>query len=236
MSYAAEICFKTVPAKDVFKFFQDLKNECRAKFKEIAKESFIYLPSTTSQYRDMDEYNQECANRNWMRSNIFTFRYFYLPELELLGMFSIPESVHYLFDKAIYFQNSSDQDYDWDTWEGIEDFEAIAYKWQNVSDEIVFNRYVETYSGNESDRVDFDYQYYRKTFCYDEIWDKIDRFLYQESLIVYLSLFGGYELHEATIFCKYCSDYYKEWRASLDKRCMDAASKIDELEEIKAEI
>ena len=234
MSYGAQICFKTIPAKDLFGFFQNLKTECSQKFKEIAKDNFLYLPSKRSEYKKIDEYLQEQANRSWMRDNIFSFRYFYLPELELLGMFSIPNEVENLFDTSIYFQNSSDQDYEWEVWNGVEKFEAVAYKWQNLSNEAVFKHY-RTNDGGFSDDEEstFDYDYYRKTFCYDEIWDLIDKFLYHESQVVYLSLYGGYEIYEASVFCKYCQEFYTEWEESLKKRANEALQQ--KVENFKAE-
>lgn len=227
MSYGAQICFKAIPAKDLFGFFQNLKTECSQKFKEIAKANFIYLPSKRTEYRKVDAYFQEQANRNWMRSNVFTFRYFYLPELELLGMFSIPDEVENLFDASIYFQNSCDQNYDWDTWKGVEEFEVIAYKWQNLSNEAVFRHYrIHDDDSGDDEESTFDYDYYRKTCCYDEIWGLIDKFLYQESQVVYLSLYGGYELYEASLFCKYCQEYYSEWEESLKQRITTATQDL----------
>ena len=218
MSYGAEICFKVVPADQVFNFFHELKTACTSKLEEIAKDNFLYLPSKRREYRETSEYHQDNANRLWMRSNVFTFRYFYLPERDLLGMFNVPSEVTNLFDKSIYFQNSCDQDYDWEVWEGIRDFEVIAQKWIDVSDETVFEKYKADHFGTEDDREDFDYNYYRKTFCYDEIWELFSQFLYQEEKVVYLSLYGGYELYEASKFCGYCQDFYNEWEESLKKR------------------
>lgn len=216
MSYGAEICFKQLAAADVFSFFQKLKAECTAKFEAIAEKEFLYLPSTTSQYKGIDDYNLQLINRNWMRNSIFSFRYFYLPELQLLGMFSIPDAVQFLFDAVIYFQNSTDQDYDFNSWKGIDDFEIIASKWQMVSEEVVFKHYVETRDSHE-DRDSFDYEYYRKTFAYEEIWSLIDKFLYNEELVVYTSLYGGYEIHEMQTFCNLCQQKFNDWRAKLQR-------------------
>lgn len=232
MSYGAEICFKVIPADQLFDFFRDLKSACTSKFKEIAKDNFLYLPSKRFEYRETSEYHQENADRLWMRSNVFTFRYFYLPERDLLGMFSIPSEVTDLFDTSIYFQNSCDQDYDWKVWEGIRDFEGIAQKWIDVSDETVFEKYKEDHFGRDEERDKFDYDYYRKTFCYDEIWELISQFLYDENKVVYLSLYGGYELYEASKFCDYCRELYKEWEESLRKRAEAAIPK----EEISDEL
>lgn len=227
MSYGAQICFKVVPANQVYKFFQELKTACTSKFKEIAKDNFLYLPSKRPQYKETNEYHQEQANRLWMRSNVFTFRYFYLPEKELLGMFSIPQEVENVFDASIYFQNSCDQDYDWEVWEGIREFETIAQKWIDVSDETVFEKYKSEHFGRDEERDDFDYDYYRKTFCYDEIWEMFSQYLHNESQVVYLSLYGGYELYEASQFCGYCQEFYEEWEESLRQRA-EAALKAKE--------
>lgn len=226
MSYGAQICFKTIKADQLFTFFKEIKTECTAKFKEIAKDCFIYLPTLSSHYKNLDEFTQEGINRSWMKEKIFTFRYFYLPEYELLGMFSIPRETEKLFDTTIYFQNSTDQNYDWEVWNGIEEFEISANKWQLIDKEIIYKKYLSRDFATEVPIEDFDDDYYRKTFCYEEIWDKIRRFLDDEKEIVYLSLYGGYETFEAMKFVKYCEDFYNDWRQSLNETASAEGAKV----------
>jgi hypothetical protein len=184
------------------------------------------LPTLSSHYKNLDEFTQEGINRSWMKEKIFTFRYFYLPEYELLGMFSIPRETEKLFDTTIYFQNSTDQNYDWEVWNGIEEFEISANKWQLIDKEIIYKKYLSRDFATEVPIEDFDDDYYRKTFCYEEIWDKIRRFLDDEKEIVYLSLYGGYETFEAMKFVKYCEDFYNDWRRSLNETASAEGAKV----------
>ena len=45
MSYSATICFKTVREGEIYDFLKQIKDACKEKLEEIAKDEFIYMPS-----------------------------------------------------------------------------------------------------------------------------------------------------------------------------------------------
>jgi hypothetical protein len=145
-----------------------------------------------------------------MRNSIFSYRFFYIPAHNLLGVFGTPDAVHDIFDTTVYFQNSCDQDYDFDEWKGIPVFEEIAEKWKNATDEETRKKYDEKYGLD--DEEDFDYEYQKKTFAYDEIRGMCEKYLYNKSEVVYVSMFGGYELYEIIGFVNKCRKAYDEWK------------------------
>lgn len=221
MSYSATINFKTIKEGELYAFFKQLKDACKDKFEEIAKDNFIYMPSVRNRHllKNATEWEKDELDHAWMRNSVFSYRFFYIHEHDLLGVFGTPDAVHDIFDTTVYFQNSCDQDYEFDTWKGIPIFEEIAEKWKNATDEETRKHYHEKY--DEYDDDDFDHDYYRKTFAYDEIWGMCEKYLYKESEVVYISMFGGYELFEICKFVELCRIAYEEWRNSCRERSAD---------------
>lgn len=216
MSYSAEINFKTVKEGELYAFFKQIKDACKAKFDEIAKDNFTYMPSISKDYllKNDSEYAKDQLDRAWMRNSIFSYRFFYIPEHNLLGVFGVPDDVKDIFDLTCYFQNSCDQDYDFEEWEGIPIFEQIAEKWKNAADEATLAHYNERWRDDENE---IDYDYYRRTFAYEEIWELCEHYLNSEDDVVYISMFGFYEIQEQVGFCGRCRDIYDEWRKQLER-------------------
>lgn len=220
MSYSATICFKTVEHKELYKFFGSLKAFCKANFEQTAKDNFIFMPTINRDYmlKEDSRYAKEQLDRAWMRNAVFNFRFFYLPQHNLLGMFNIPTVARRLFDATCFFQNSTDQNYDYEDWNGVPLFEKIAEKWKNATDEEVIAAH--DYPDELRESKNFDY--YRKTFAYDEIWKICNDFLFSEDSVVYLSLFGGYEIAEQVEFVRLCNKHYQEWRDKDGVRSRDS--------------
>lgn len=210
MSYSATICFKTVKHKELYKFFGSLKAFCKANFDQIAKDNFIFMPTIRKGHmlEQDSQYAKEQLDRAWMRNSVFNFRFFYLPQHNLLGMFNIPTIAGRLFDATCFFQDSTDQDYDYDDWKGVPLFERIAEKWKDATDEEV----IAAHGCPEELRKSENFEYYRKTFAYDEIWKICSEFLFSEDSVVYLSLFGDYEITEQVKFVSLCNAHYQEWK------------------------
>lgn len=215
MSYYAPINFKMVKEGELYAFLKKIKDTCKEKFEEIAKQEFIYMPSINKDYllKNDSEYAKEQLDRNWMRNSIFSYRFFYIPEHNLLGVFSIPDAVEDIFDCTVHFQNSCDQDYAFEEWKGIPIFEQIAEKWKNATDEDVYKSF--EYPDEHEPPIDYDY--YRRSFTYDEIWKMCEHYLYSEDDVVFISMFGGYEIAEQKGFCHKCRKAYEEWKKQFDE-------------------
>lgn len=211
MSYSAQICFKTLEEGELYSFLQQFKALVNSSFDAIAKDNFLWLPSIRYEHRndELPDYTRFELDKYWAQTSVFTHRYFYLPEHKLLGMFNVPDAAEKAFDLAVFFQNSTDQDYSFDRWKGIPIFEEIAQKWQTASEEEVKKRYSQPYGDEWDDECDFDY--YRRDFAYADIWAMCEKYLYNESEVVYLSLFGNYESWLMSAFVNLCKKHYEEW-------------------------
>lgn len=236
MSYECLIHFKNIPADKVYNFMQTFKTEVLKKIDDVAKENFLWMPSIRNShlYKDVNESIIREIDEAWVHK-IFKFRYFYLPEYELLGVFSVPDGFEDMFDNVTFFQNGSDQNYDFEEWDGIPLFEEIANKWKSVlSDKDVFEIY-EKKHGKWAEDEDFDYGYRRKDFCYDEIWSHFSNFLYNDAECVYFSLFGGYELREVYNFIGKCKKHHEDWRKEIenDKELVKRVAELKEAMGVK---
>jgi hypothetical protein len=58
-----------------------------------------------------------------------------------------------------------------------------------------------------------------KEAAYDEIWGMCSAFLYDESEVVYLSMFGYYEISEQRDFIKKCREAYNKWEKRIEEKC-----------------
>jgi hypothetical protein len=225
MSYSADINFKTVKEGELYAFLKQIKDTCKENFDEIAKDNFIFMPSVSSTKKRLlegaSDRAKEEVDRAWMRNSVFSYRFFYIPEHNLLGVFGVPTKVDEIFDLTCYFQNSCDQDYPFTDWNGIPIFEEIANKWKNATDgeviEYYHNRYGDVYDEEENS----DLEYYRRSFTYDEIWKMCEKYLYHEEEVVYISMFGFYEIAEQIGFVHKCREAYEEWNKRFGKGATD---------------
>lgn len=215
MSYSATINFKTIKEGELYAFFKKIKDTCKDKFDEIAEDEYIYMTSINKDYllKNDSEYAKDHLDRAWMRNGVFSYRFFYIPEHNLLGVFGVPDAVKDIFDLTCYFQNSCDQDYPFTDWKGIPIFEQIAEKWKNATEEEVHK----TFQYPEEHEEPINYDYYRRSNAYNEIWRMCEHYLYYEEDVVYISMFGGYEIAEQKGFCHKCRKAYDEWRKQFEK-------------------
>lgn len=229
MSYSCEISFKQISGDDVYEFLQKFKKENINHLEEIAEDNFIYSPISKKifKYDDLKEIPDalKTETEEWAKNNIFKFRWFYNKELQLLGVYSVHKSVQYLFDKTVYFQNSSDQDYERSDWEGIKIFENIFDKWINTSVEDIKKLY------DEDERFDDDFNnefsdYLRKEYAYKEIWKHFEPTLEDDSSVLHLSLFGYYDFHPVGKFCYYVFKKYKAWMDETTEKIEKKKEKI----------
>ena len=226
MSYSCTISFKTIPAEDIYDFLLSLKNKTTESFGPIAENNFIFSPFSKKSNKEDDKAEMHKAfweTTDWARMHVFTYRYFYLKEHQLLGVYSLNEEQQELFDCTVYFQNSCDQDYEFTEWQGVSWFEEVAAKWANATDEAVLQKYKEKYNedfgydyeGYAPERLSEKLMYYRRTFAYKEIWELIEPTLYHENGAVYVSLYGGYELSTLSEFATQIKDKYYAWLNSV---------------------
>lgn len=233
MSYSATIRFKKIKADEIFDFFVKMKEHVSNNLDKVAEDDFIYSPYVKNKKKyEEDTYNVLLTEDmgNWARNSVFNFRYFYIKDLELLGLYGGPDCLGELFDCTLGFQNSCDQDYDFEYWDKVEPFKAIADKWKTVPLESVLEK-MDRLSDLEYCRdVEKDYpQYYAKTACYEEIWETyIEKTLYNESTIVYLSLFGYHDFKVLQSFTNKVKGLYDKFLEECKVKSEEKADRTDD--------
>ena len=77
MSYFCKISFKTLKAKEIYPFFQNMKKEALEHFEEIAEENAFYCPAQRiAGFNDIPRPIAHELNRGWF-CGTFTYRYFF---------------------------------------------------------------------------------------------------------------------------------------------------------------
>lgn len=219
MSYSAWISFKTIEAEDIPEFFLSIKKDCSSKIEELAEDMYMWSPydkrlvdPNLDRFDLFDKYKGLHEEVDLWIYRVFTFRWFYLKEYKLLGIYGLPTRVRDLCDCTVYFQNSCDQNYDYDEWKGIPLFESIVEKWKAIPDE---------YFAEDTDGSICDAEYYRQTAVYKEIWDMIEYTLEDDSSITYISLFGYWDSISYNfgiyVWKKYVENM-KKWEKEAEER------------------
>ncbi len=196
MSYWCKISFKEIKAEDIQEFFVDMKRKAKERFEKTVEDNYMYSPM----HKDVFYKNPEditiklyltkyrTEQEDWGRK-VYTYRWFYLKEHNLLGVFGTGNELEDIFDTTLSFQNSCDQDYDFDYWDKVKLFRNIAEKhktdtWEDVDPE---NDY------KKDERTDKILEYLRKSSCYCEIWDTyLNDKLFKRDSCVFMSLFSPY--------------------------------------------
>ena len=225
MSYNCEIAFKTIKAEEVYDFLVKFKTDVRDHLSEIVKDEFVFSPicryatleqreklaeGKASLFYDTDMRALYIETQMWVKQ-LFSHRYFYLPEKQLLGVYSVNKLQHKLFDDVIYFQNSCDTDYDFGSYVNIPCFKSISEEWQNKSLEELNKVYKERMTDFDLPNSEEKWEYYRRTFAYDDIWAVVEDTLWDEKSVVYLSLFGHYEIREEKTCINALLEENKKW-------------------------
>lgn len=196
MSYWCKISFKEINAEDIQDFFVDMKKKARERYEISVKNNYNYSPMhkdvfyknpediTTELYLTKYKTEQE----DWARK-VYTYRWFYIKEHHLLGVFGVGSELEDCFDSTLSFQDSCEQDYDFEYWDKVKLFKDIAEKHKNDTWEEVDPE--NDYEKNE--RTDTELEYLRKSAAYGEIWDTyLDDKLYDSNKGIFISLFGPF--------------------------------------------
>lgn len=193
MSYSLTLIFKEIEEKDVLPFCNKVKNilmkkENAIKYIETAK---YYFPSIRShnkiKLKNKDSLWTFPTADEYFLYNLFGLNFVYF-KCGLLGLIggSYPKEVIKEFDKIVYFQNSCDQDYDYDTWKGISIFDKyVEQSLKCKTSKELTKAYKELGSSFEVDDESIDncgLDYWQRSLCYEMIFKKIgvEKWLYDE--------------------------------------------------------
>ena len=176
MSYAFTISFLEVPQDEVMAVCTEIVNEHFKNKQQVIEENCMYAPPvrnfcmqdvTVNQYRKSP---WKEADRFWLKQ-LFQVEFLYWEQYGLLGIVGIEMPPLERKPVSVYFQNSTDRDYEYTTWAGIGLFERICEEIQAVAEEELTKRMVQ--DNNDSDETP-DVEYTRKTAVYDQIYQALD--------------------------------------------------------------
>ena len=191
-----------------------LKKEAIKKLELIAEDEFLYLPSLRYEhlYKDTRAVVSHDADEAWAKSCVFSMRFAYLADKNLLAIFGVPTALRECFDSTIYFQNSCDQDYEFEEWKDVPVFAEIAERWKNATDDEVRHHYWEERRDWDEDADEIPLDYYRRTFAYDEVWGMVEDYMWNDDEALHLALFGYYDLANIHKFVSACRAKADTWR------------------------
>lgn len=195
MGYGVNVSFKKMDTSSIHPFFQSLKAFAISKLDAIASDMYSLAPFVMqkSYLHHKDYYVAKEAlplvyvkTERWF-INLFTYRWVYLPEWEMLVVFGMNDYLTELFDGTVYFSDCADQDYDREAYDGILKFEEIWDKWMNEDDDYI-RLLMNGYLTKEEDAV----KYHKRWMAYQEIWSHIEGSWFKNESVVYLALFSEY--------------------------------------------
>lgn len=220
MSYHVKISFKELEPSGMFDFLTSIKQELvkPENLKYMARENLFYSP-IVHQSLEYDKFDRETKHAyfyNWVQ-DVFKYRWFYIQDFNLLCMLGLPKCVEELFDLTVYFQNSTDQDYDFSTWDGLTLFEMIAENWRSTTDDQIKELYWKDYNLDVTleesiKQMSCPIDYYRRSYCYDEIWKIVEKYFYDDKNGIYFSPFSSmWDVDVIEKFKKYITNKYDEF-------------------------
>ena len=119
MSYEFGMFFTECEPKNVLSTCLSIVNTIVDNPDELIKDNVSFCPSRRFKSQ-LDLYVARNFDQTWLYE-IFNFHFVYWKQYNLLGLsgYNYGENVNNLFKCHICFQNSSDQDYEYDIWKGI---------------------------------------------------------------------------------------------------------------------
>ena len=188
MSYYVSLKFKKVENElEVLNIINDFPKFFKLENIEeyIEKEKIRLYAFYTQQARlcdyDTDKLEFKIGNNFMLKviNDFFSTIFIYYPNFKVLGMigYTKVKEIDNKFTKSFEFQNSSDQDYEWEYWNELVDvipsLKPIIEKYKSMS--------IEELKDDTDD--DFNLEYYRKTALYKYIKEllQIDDVVYQNN-------------------------------------------------------
>lgn len=118
MSYGFDMAFAhTADEKAAFCLARSYVDKCTKKenARKFIEDNTIYIPSIRYSHIEEATNMAEVADRYWLET-LFKFRFLYWPKYRLLGLVGSNRIDDPAFPMSIYFQNSTDQNYDFQEW------------------------------------------------------------------------------------------------------------------------
>ena len=184
MSYYARIYFKKVESMEeaistLNNFIKDYSSIDN--MKKVVENNRHYL------YRDINNIGFKLSEDVWWESipllrglfqSLLVFKAMYYPQYKLLGLcfYDSQGIIDKYFDGLIEFQNSCDQDYDYDTWNTLGEYfinKANEFKTMPLEGVLESNKHLSI----DVDGMDYlleTLDYHRRSAMYDFVWNTLD--------------------------------------------------------------
>lgn len=186
MSYGIDVMFHKADNKlEAFELAQQAMKIIAENAQNIIENNMFYCPLSRMDaknegdpdrlYWKYDEAVHQCS-RLWIRQ-LMTYRFMWWPNQKLLGVIGGDSCLEKFGWKGVYFQNSTDQDYEYSEWADIcPAFDEIVEKCKNISSEQIQKEAdeitLEDYDTDEAWAEHCDYQ--RRSAAYQDIFEMLD--------------------------------------------------------------
>lgn len=135
MSYSIDLAFREVKeGEDSLFIIQQIKNRIIENIDYLIKDNITYSPyiRDSLEWEDLDVRELSSKTIDWLE-RMLMYKFIYFPERHLIACVTTKEPfLEDLFENFTFFQNSCDQDYNYDTWKGIKQFEEVVDKVQPI--------------------------------------------------------------------------------------------------------
>jgi len=217
--YIALSMVKVEKQEDIYPIAQSFCDAACKNMREYIKEN------TPFTYRDPKRIESASSLIDILRK-MFTFRFVYYPSLKLfciVGTDYIKE-MNSLFPMEWHYQNSCDQDYDWECYDNL-GFPEYAEPFKTMTKEQLLEKH--DWLDEEDISTDEQVEYWRKSECYKSFWEDkmhVDELLYghEDSYMVRFTmsplLFDDDIYHTA----------FKEWKKIFGKKDSESEEKSNE--------
>ena len=168
MSYAFGMYFKEISQVNVLPFVDQVCGELANSSKEYIERNGFYIPSLRYKSEDkrIDDY--------WLNT-LFEISFVYWPEKQLLGLcgYEYPSNVKEMFSSFVYFQNSTDRDYNYAEWPAAYVFQKHVHDSVVMDKKSIIQKYMSVNDCDSKEAKEFydtDPHYFRRALVYDSVY------------------------------------------------------------------
>ena len=185
MSYSFGMCFKRIKNKKAaYDFALAFTKKCYENADEMLEQEKHYIPTHRKYVFGENAYKFNDVDRFWLY-DVFNIRFIYWKKYKLLGIIgdNYPKECMNMIDTSVYFQNSTDQDYDYETWgKKIPLFNLLIWQYKYKNAKQVLKKKNKEYDDYTLEEITKNLDYHRKTLVYSTIYEKLslEKWLYKK--------------------------------------------------------
>ena len=169
MSYRIDISFKNCKKEQTYDKITEFEDILLKNAEEYIKNNLCFCQYDTDKDR---WYNNDIIDK--FISRLFKHHIWYCEDIQALCIVygSGVKEIQEWFDGYIYFQNSTDQNYDYEEWLFNDKFKSIVEWVQNLDEEQFRKEFIKENKYYEESQIKFE-DYYKKSLVYDKCYHLI---------------------------------------------------------------